>query len=230
MEGGESPVAFNCSCDPRQAGAGHSVRCMLAPLCWCSQERFPSCPEQGLIQAQPGTDRVPASRPVHGAKWDRHQGPRAGVVAAHSSLGSVVTPTFLLNPSSPPAASPPAQPQRRGCEPGVFNPAKPSLLIVPGRASSLPAVPAAGWMLLLFLSDLLSISSSARAQPPSQMLRELLERKGLRSLTLRTFKVLSPLLPSNSKVPPEPLVSPCPFHHLVFFPAQEAQPWLRLLL
>lgn len=73
MEGGKSPVAFNCSCDPRQPGAGHSVRCMLAPLCWCSQERFPSCPEQGLIQAQPGTDCVPASRPVHGAKWDRHQ-------------------------------------------------------------------------------------------------------------------------------------------------------------
>lgn len=120
------------------------------------------------------------------------QGPRPGVLAAHSSLGSVVTPAFLLNPSSssccccfPACLSQLRSPSRGDARPGVFNPVKPSLLIMPDRASSLPAMPAAGWMLLLFLSDLLSLphpqgtSSSARAQPPSRMVKELLEQKGL---------------------------------------------------
>lgn len=67
---------------------------------------------------------------------------------------------------------------RGDARPGVFNPVKPSLLITPGRASSLPAMPAAGWMLLLFLSDLLSwpqprgTSYSTCAQPPSWTVNE----------------------------------------------------------
>lgn len=137
-------------------------------------------------------------------------------------------PSCSIPPASPACPSP----SRGDGRPGIFNPVKPLLLIMPDRASSLPAMPAVGWMLLLFLSDLLSlphprgISSSARAQLSSSMVKELLEQKGLHRLTLKTCKVLSLLLPSNSEVSLELLPSPCPFHHLIFF----AQPWVRLLL
>lgn len=161
------------------------------------------------------------------------QAPRSGVVAAHFSSGSVVSPTFLLNPSSSSCFPCLSQlPSRGDGRPGIFNPVKPLLLIMPDRASSLLAMPAVGWMLLLFLSDLLSLphprgtSSSACAQLPSCMVKELLEQKGLHWLTLKMCKVLFLLLPCNSKVSLEPLPSPYPFHHLIFF----AQPWLTLLL
>lgn len=55
---------------------------------------------------------------------------------------------------------------------GISNPVKPLLLIMPDRASSLSAMPAAGWM-LLFLSGVLSlphprgISYPACSQLPS---------------------------------------------------------------
>lgn len=125
---------------------------------------------------------------------------------------------------------------RGDARPGIFNPVKPSLLITPGRASSLPAMPAAGWMLLLFLSDLLSwpqprgISYSACAQPPSWTVNELLEQKELRLLTLKSCKLLPPTIPSNSNVPLKPLPSPYHFHPPHFVSAKEVQPWLRLLL
>uniref|UniRef100_A0A669P5X2 Calcium voltage-gated channel auxiliary subunit alpha2delta 4 n=1 Tax=Phasianus colchicus TaxID=9054 RepID=A0A669P5X2_PHACC len=68
-------------------------------------------------------------------------------------------------------------------------------------------MPAAEWLLLLFLFDHLSlprlqgISYSACAWLPSPVARGLLEQKELCSLAPKTFKVLSPPLASSSKVP-----------------------------
>lgn len=181
-------------------------------------------------------------KPWHGAKWDRHQlgcqqpGTSVGgrgvgrVVVAHlfwqCGYANLPAQPILLfpRPSRLPSLS------RGDVRPGVFNPVKPSLLITPGRASSLPAMPAAGWMLLLFLSDLLSrpqprgISYSACAQPPSWTVNELLEQKELSSLTLKTCKLLPPTIPSNSNVPLKTLPSPYPFHPLILYQQKKSSP------
>lgn len=115
-----------------------------------------------------------------GTSWDvccglvSSQGPQSGGCCTpffqqHGYANLCAQPNLFLlpRPSQLPSHS------RGDARPGGFNPVKPLLLITSDRASSLPAMPAAGWMLLLFLSDLLSlphpqgISYAACAQLPS---------------------------------------------------------------
>lgn len=143
-------------------------------------------------------------------------------------------PTSVLNltssSSSSSAAAPAISCSRGNARPDIFNPVKPLLLITADRASSLPTMPAAHWLMLLFLSDQLSlprlqgISYSAYAGLPSPVVSKLLEQKELWSLTLKTCKVLSPLLASSSEVPLKLLLSSHSLHFLILYLQKEHIP------
>lgn len=111
---------------------------------------------------------------VRAAGWSSARALPLGLLNLPLSAVWLCQPPCSTWPLPPPPPHPPLPQLSAAAEGmrGIFNPVKPLLLITADRTSSLPAMPAADWLLLLFLFDRLSlqgISYSACACLPSQV-------------------------------------------------------------